>query len=79
MLKIVRQNAGFNQRQVARQLGHCNATLLWHWENDKKMPSGIALIKLCAFYGKEVRDLYPQYYLDAKKRFVDQQGDTPLN
>lgn len=61
-LKVIRQNAGLQQRQVAAILGHNSAIRLCDWENERIMPSGTHLIKLCILYGKDIRELYPEYY-----------------
>jgi DNA-binding XRE family transcriptional regulator len=60
-LKVIRRKAGYTQRRVARMLGHSNAVTLSQWENEKSMPSGTNLIKLCILYGKQPHELYPEY------------------
>lgn len=69
MLKIIREDARYTQRQVAKLLGHNNSKMLSEWENDKKMPNAENLIMLCALYDKTVGDLYPDCYLKAKRKF----------
>jgi transcriptional regulator with XRE-family HTH domain len=61
-LRITRQNAGLQQRQVWEMLGHTQNKLLSQWENETVMPSGSNLIKLCVLYDKTPRELYPEYY-----------------
>ena len=61
-LKVIRQNAGYAQRQIARLLGLGNANALCAWENEHTMPNGTHLIKLCIIYGKTPKELYPEYY-----------------
>jgi transcriptional regulator with XRE-family HTH domain len=61
-LKVIRQNAGYAQQEVARLLGHDNSNALCAWEKEHTMPSGINLIKLCIIYGRTPRELYPEYY-----------------
>jgi transcriptional regulator with XRE-family HTH domain len=62
MLRVIRQNSGYTQRRIAKLLGHKNAATLCDWENEKIMPSGTNLIKLCIIYDKTPRELYPDYY-----------------
>jgi transcriptional regulator with XRE-family HTH domain len=69
MLKVIRQNAGYQQQQVARLLGHKNSVLLSWWESEKSMPSGANLIKLCILYNKTPKELYPQYYQRLERLF----------
>lgn len=61
-LKVIRQNAGFTQRHVAAYLGQPDAVSLSQWENEKTMPTGTNLIRLCILYGVTPRELYPEYY-----------------
>lgn len=60
-LRVARQNAGYQQKQVASLLGHDHSTTLCDWENEKRMPSAINLIKLCVLYNSTPQDLYPEY------------------
>jgi transcriptional regulator with XRE-family HTH domain len=69
MLKVIRQNAGYSQQHVARMLGHAEVVSLCNWENEKTMPSGTNLIKLCVLYNKTPRELYPQYYQAVERHF----------
>jgi len=61
MLKVIRQNAGYKQRHVAKRLEHRNTVSICDWENGKSMPGGLNLIKLCILYKKTPQELYPQY------------------
>ena len=62
MLKVIRQNAGYGQTQVATYLGHRTPAMLSLWETEKIMPNGTNLIKLCILYDATPRELYPEYY-----------------
>jgi DNA-binding transcriptional regulator YiaG len=42
-------------------LGHNNVVTVSEWENEKTMPSGTNLIKLCIIYEKLPQELYPEY------------------
>jgi len=61
-LRVIRQNAGYTQQQVAQVLGHHDARTLCIWEKEKAMPNGTNLIRLCILYDKTPRELYPEYY-----------------
>ena len=61
-LRVTRQNAGLQQQQVYRMLGHSSNKVLSLWENERAMPSGSNLIKLCMLYGKSPQELYPEYW-----------------
>ena len=69
MLRVIRQNAGYPQLYVATLLGHNNAVTLSAWENEKSMPNGTNLVKLCILYGKTLRELYPQYWQEVGRHF----------
>jgi len=71
MLKVIRQNAGYSQLHVAKILGHNNAVMLCGWENEKTMPNGISLIKLCVLYNKTPKELYPQYYKHIERYLLE--------
>lgn len=68
-LKVIRQNAGYSQQYVAALLGHNNAVSLCEWENEKAMPNGTNLMKLCILYDKTPRELYPDYYQRVERYF----------
>lgn len=61
-LRVVRNSMGYSQRHVIKALGLTRTALLSEWENEKKMPNGIHLVKLCILYKKTTRELYPEYY-----------------
>jgi transcriptional regulator with XRE-family HTH domain len=67
-LKVIRQNAGYSQRQVAKFLGLKTYSSLCDWENEKTMPNATNLIKLCKLYNKSPNDLYPDYYRYSEER-----------
>jgi transcriptional regulator with XRE-family HTH domain len=70
MLKVIRQNAGYSQQHVAKLLGQNNAVKLCNWENEKTMPNGTSLMKLCILYSKTPEELYPQYYQRIEQYFI---------
>jgi DNA-binding XRE family transcriptional regulator len=61
-LRVIRNSLGYSQMHVIKILGLTRIALLSEWENEKKMPHGIYLIKLCILYKKSTRELYPEYY-----------------
>lgn len=61
-LRVTRKIAGYQQQHIAQLLGLNNVTTLSNWENEKSMPSGTNLIKLCILYDKTPKELYPHYY-----------------
>lgn len=71
MLKVIRQNAGYTQRQIARLLGHCTSNALCEWEQERAMPNGTNLIKLCILYGKTPKELYPEYHHRIQQHFTE--------
>ena len=71
MLRIIRQNAGYTQKQVAKFLGHNNAVALCDWENEKRMPTATNLIKLCVLYRKTPWELYPEYCRQVTQELPD--------
>lgn len=62
MLKVTRQNAGYQQNYISKRLGHRCNRLLSLWENEKVMPGGTNLIKLCILYNSTPQTLYPDYF-----------------
>jgi len=60
-LRIIRENAGYQQKHVAARLGLSETVSISQWENGRAMPNGANLIKLCVLYRKNVRDLYPEH------------------
>jgi len=61
-LGVTRRLAGHQQQHIAQLLDLTNVITLINWENEKIMPSGTNLIKLCILYGKTPQELYPEYY-----------------
>ena len=61
-LRVIRQNTGYQQQQVAKLLGLRDAVSLCQWENENTMPSGTNLMKLCILYNKTPQELYPEYH-----------------
>jgi len=70
-LKVIRQNAGYSQGQIAKLLGINHTVSLSEWEHGKKMPTAATLIKLCKIYNKSPSDLYPDYYKYLEERSFD--------
>lgn len=61
-LRLFRKIAGMQQKHVAMLLGFNNPITVSTWENERKMPSGTNLMKLCILYSTHPSELYPEYY-----------------
>lgn len=61
-LQTFRKSAGLEQKHVARELGLNNPASLSDWENEKQMPNGTNLIKLCIIYNTTPQEMYPEYF-----------------
>lgn len=61
-LQTFRKSAGLKQQHVATLLGLNNPTTLSEWENEKQMPNGTNLMKLCIIYDTIPQELYPEYF-----------------
>jgi transcriptional regulator with XRE-family HTH domain len=70
MLRVIRQNAGYQQMHVAKLLGHKNSVAVSDWENEKRLPSATNLIKLCILYEKTPQELYPEYCQRIERYFI---------
>ena len=71
-LRVARQNAGYQQKQVAKLLGYETASTVNDWENERKMPSAINLMKLCVLYDTTPQELYPEHYKQSFQDFTVQ-------
>lgn len=74
-LRVIRQHLGYEQKQVSLWLGHKTAAPLCEWEQAVTMPNGTNLIKLSVLYGKDVQELYPQYYELIERYTLKPTGD----
>lgn len=61
-LQTFRKSAGLQQQHVATLLGLNNTASLSDWENEKQMPNGTNLMKLCIIYDTIPQELYPEYF-----------------
>lgn len=61
-LQMLRKSSGLKQCHVATLLGLNNPTSLSDWENERQMPSGTNLIKLCILYNTTPKEMYPEYF-----------------
>ena len=61
-LQTFRKGAGYQQKYVANLLGLNNPASLSDWENEKQMPNGTNLMKLCIIYDTTPREIYPEYF-----------------
>lgn len=58
-LKILRINAGYNQKELAKKIGVTNQTLS-NVENGRRMPSGEVAYKLSIILGFEMTKFYEE-------------------
>ena len=59
----------FSQKFIKRKLKLNSVSVISRWEKGEVMPSGDNLLKLCALYGKDVHDLYPEVFIEAQEEF----------
>jgi transcriptional regulator with XRE-family HTH domain len=72
-LVIYRRRMGFSQRQVARLLGHKDATLLCMYERGRILPPLFAALGLGIILRVPVEFLFPGIYDDLKSRIRQQE------
>jgi len=58
LLRKYRRIAGFKQKDVAKLLGHKGGSLASRWENGKRFPSTMNLLKLSVLYWTLPEALY---------------------
>jgi transcriptional regulator with XRE-family HTH domain len=61
-LILYRRRMGFTQRQVARLLGHRDASMVSHYEHSRAMPPLLVALKLEIIYRTPVAFLFPAVY-----------------
>jgi transcriptional regulator with XRE-family HTH domain len=67
-LVVYRRRMGFTQRQVARLLGHGDASMLSHYEHGRALPPLAIALSLEIIYRVPVAFLFPAIYDDLKLR-----------
>ncbi len=70
-LQTFRKSAGLKQQQVASILGLNNPTSVSDWENERQMPNGTNLIKLCILYDTTPKEIYPEYFHQLKIGYIN--------
>lgn len=55
-LKAARVNAGYTQKEAAKELGISNKTL-WSWENGVSAPKATQADDICKLYGLDYNNL----------------------
>ena len=66
-LKQCRIERGLRQQDVADMLGLKATDRISHWEKGSAVPGLVNLSRLCAVYGKTVKDLYPELFIKISK------------
>ena len=66
---------GFSQKQVARMLGHADASMISHYERSRALPPLMVALSLEIIYRTPVAFLFPPMY-DELKRYIRQQEET---
>ena len=67
-LALYRRRMGFTQKQVARLLGHRDATMLSHYEHGRALPPLAVALSLEIIYRTPVAFLFPGMYDELKLR-----------
>ncbi|MGA3028257.1 MAG: helix-turn-helix transcriptional regulator [Bryobacteraceae bacterium] len=67
-LALYRRRMGFTQKQVARLLGHRDATMLCHYEHGRALPPLAVALSLEIIYRTPVAFLFPGMYDELKLR-----------
>lgn len=75
-LVLYRRRMGFTQKQVARLLGHRDASMVSHYEHGRALPPLAAALGLEIIYRVPVAFLFPSMYRDLKQG-IRRQEDSP--
>lgn len=59
---------GFTQKQVARLLGHRDATMISHYEHGRALPPLLMALSLEIIYRVPVAFLFPELYNQLKQQ-----------
>lgn len=74
-LVLYRRRMGLTQKQVARLLGHRDATMISHYEHGRALPPLLMALSLEIIYRVPVAFLFPELYDELKQR-VRKQEET---
>ena len=74
-LVLYRRRMGFSQKQVARLLGHRDASMVSHYEHSRALPPLIVALSLEIIYRTPVAFLFPAMY-DELKRQIRREEET---
>lgn len=72
-LKMHRKQMRYKQKQVATLLGLYSTTPISEWEQGKKLPSSINLLKLSVVYRTFPNELYAEYMHELRKNITDKE------
>jgi transcriptional regulator with XRE-family HTH domain len=83
-LVLYRRRMGFSQKQVARLLGHRDASMVSHYEHSRASPPLIVALSLEIIYRAPVAFLFPAMYDELKRQIhhaeeaLREAGQQPL-
>jgi transcriptional regulator with XRE-family HTH domain len=67
-LVLYRRRMGFSQKQVARLLGHRDASMVSHYEHSRALPPLMVALSLEIIYRTPVAFLFPAMYDELKRQ-----------
>ena len=68
---------GFTQKQVARLLGHRDASMVSHYEHGRALPPLRAALSLEIIYRTPVAFLFPAIYDQLRRQIREQEESLP--
>ena len=76
-LVLYRRRMGFTQKQVARLLGHADASMVSHYEHGRALPPLAIALSLEIIYRTPVAFLFPQCMTSSKVGFAGKRNHSP--
>ena len=67
---------GFTQKDVARLLGHRDASMVSHYEHNRALPPLLVALSLEIIYRTPVAFLFPAMYNELKRQIRQQEETT---
>jgi len=83
-LVLYRRRMGFTQKQVARLLGHRDASMISHYEHSRALPPLLTALNLEIIYRVPVAFLFPAMYDELRGKIRNREeslagdGQRPL-
>jgi len=72
-LVLYRRRMGFTQKQVAKLLGHADASMISHYEHGRSLPPLLVALSLEIIYRTPVAFLFPGMHDELKLRIREQE------